>query len=67
MLQIIGWMGCVYLFVKGLEFIANRSYRNDDGSYGVTATVGSVVSWLGAIVFFFMLNAQAGATPSFTP
>lgn len=64
MLQIIGWMGCLYLFVKGLEFIANRSYRSEEGKYYATATAGAVVCWLGAIVFFVLLNAQVEASSS---
>lgn len=27
MLQIIGWLGCVYLFVKGLEICGNQANR----------------------------------------
>jgi hypothetical protein len=62
MLQIIGWMGCVYLLVKCFEFWGSSAYKKEDGSFNGVAAAGSVVAMLAAIVFFFTLNAQASAT-----
>ena len=60
MLQIIGWMGCLYLLVKALELFSDgKARRNDDGSNDVAAMIGGFVAILGAIGFFVMLNAQA--------
>jgi hypothetical protein len=62
MLQIIGWMGCVYLLVKCFEFWGSNAYRKADGSFSGVAAAGSVVAMLGAIVFFLMVNAQASSS-----
>jgi hypothetical protein len=67
MLQIIGWMGCVYLFVKGIEFMASRNYRNNEGGIGGAAIVGPIICWLSAFAFALILNVQAGTASSFTP
>jgi hypothetical protein len=60
MLQIIGWILCLYLVVKGFELF---SAKREEGSGPRTlALLGGIVAWLGAIVFFFMVNAQADSS-----
>ena len=51
MLQIIGWIACLYLVVKGFELLATKE-RN------AVATTGAVISFIGAVVFFFIIQAQ---------
>ena len=60
MLQIIGWILCLYLLVKGFELF---SAKREEGSGPRTlALTGGVIAWLGAVVFFFMVNEQADSS-----
>lgn len=61
MLQIIGWMGCIYLLVKGFEFLANAGYRNEAGRLKVIAGAAVAIAWLSAAVLFVLLNIQSGS------
>lgn len=56
MLQIIGWLLCVYLIVKGCELIAMRH---------TSAYIGAGFALVAAPIFFFMINQQvkAGQNP----
>ena len=56
MLQIIGWLLCVYLIVKGFELLAMKQ---------PTAYVGAAIAFLAAPVFFLLINeqSQSSATP----
>jgi hypothetical protein len=60
MLQIIGWILCLYLVVKGFELFSMK--REEGWSAAAFALVGGLIAWLGAIVFFFMVNAQADSS-----
>lgn len=53
MLQIIGWLLCVYLVVKAFELIAMKD---------VVAYIGALIATVAAIGFFFMINEQVRAT-----
>lgn len=55
MLQIIGWIACLYLVVKGFELLhAAKSQPNADGfAYG-----GAIISFAGAAIFLWMIHAQ---------
>jgi hypothetical protein len=55
MLQIIGWLLCVYLVVKGFELIAMKS---------VWSYVGAAIAFIAAPIFLLLINAQSNATPS---
>jgi hypothetical protein len=60
MLQIIGWILCLYLVVKGFELF---SAKREEGSGPRTlALTGGVIAWLGAVVFFVMVNEQADSS-----
>ena len=63
MLQLIGWLGCLYLFVKGLEFFANSAYRDDNGSLKGSAIFAIAIAWLGSAVMFFAFLVQGLAMP----
>ena len=67
MVQIIGLLLCLYLFVKGFEFLHRQrcSSRTDDRG-GALASVMCLVCILGAGFFAFLLIAQ-GADPGFAP
>lgn len=59
MLQIIGWLGCLYLVVKGLEIFAQKP---DDAD---TARVIAVtLSWLGAVAFAILIYMQGNEARS---
>lgn len=64
MLQIIGFLGCLYLFVKGWEIIANKSYRAEDGTLNGAALAASMFAFAGCAVFVIWLLAQGGAFAS---
>jgi hypothetical protein len=57
MLQIIGWILCLYLVVKGFELFSMK--REEGVASKALACAGGIIAWLGAIAFFFMVNAQA--------
>lgn len=67
MLQIMGWLGCLYLIVKGLEILSNKSHRNEAGGLTGAATLAVLAAFGGAVVFFFLLSAQASNMPSAFP
>ena len=51
MLQIIGWMGCVYLIVKGFELMAKADDRP-------LAKLGAGIAFFSAAVFLVMIHLQ---------
>jgi hypothetical protein len=52
MLQIIGWLFCVYLVVKGFELVAMKH---------VSAYIGAGLSFVAAPIFFLLINQQTKA------
>jgi len=59
MLRIIGWMGCVYLFVKALELFGNAKHRQDpDGEYETFALVGGSISLIASGIFLYFVTVQ---------
>jgi hypothetical protein len=61
MLQIIGWLGCLYLLVKGCEIVANKGNRSAEGHLHGGAVIGAGLAFVGAPIFMLLLLAQAGA------
>lgn len=61
MLQLIGWLGCLYLVVKALEIAGNPQFRTEDGSLKATAMGAIILAWLGAIIFALALAEQGSA------
>lgn len=62
MLQIIGWILCLYLVVKACELL---SMDTDEHRLArPVATAGAVIALGGAAAFFFLINAQIKATNS---
>ena len=64
MLQIIGWLGCVYLIIKGLEIASNIGNRTENGELRGTASAAIIISYLFAFIFAVWLYAQGGAMGS---
>ncbi len=58
MIQIIGLLGCLYLFIKGCEFVASNNYRDETGQMKGSAAVGTMFSFAGAIGFSVALYLQ---------
>jgi len=58
MLQIIGWLGCLYLAIKGLEIGNSRNFQNADGRVTGAGASIAVLSVLGALVFAVALLLQ---------
>ena len=65
MLQIIGWMLCVYMFLKGLEFLTMK--RQEGATETVVAYAGGIIAILGSLLFFVLVNAQASSMPQSMP
>jgi len=71
MLQIIGWLGCFYLLIKGLEIGNSQHFRAENGRVSNAGAMIAVLAIFGAIVFAaaFLLqgdafpNRSSGATP----
>ena len=57
MLQIVGWLGCLYLVVKGFELAGHTR----DGEVSSMHRVGSALAWLGAVAFAAIIYAQGQA------
>lgn len=62
MLQIIGWIGCFYLVIKGIEFIGSNSFRTPDGQITKTASTAALLCFAGAAGFFFVLQYQVSSS-----
>lgn len=67
MIQIIGLLLCLYLFVKGLEFMHRQrcSSRTDDRG-STLAGLAFLICTAGALLFAVLLIAQ-GSDPAFRP
>lgn len=55
MIQIIGWLLCVYLVVKGCELLAMQT-RNAFGT--VLAVIGAIIAFIAAPIFVYLLDVQ---------
>lgn len=53
MLQLVIWLLCVYLVVKGFEILSDPAQRNSFGHFGVA------LAWIAAPVFFVLSIGQA--------
>ena len=64
MLQIIGYLLCVYLIVKGFEFLHRSACAPKDasGAHWATAALMFLGCCAAAVVFFFWFTAQ-GSQP----
>lgn len=61
MIQIVGLLGCLYLFIKGLEISSSNTHRDAEGRFSGNAIFAMILSWVGAFVFALWLLAQGAA------
>lgn len=57
MLEIIGWMLCVYLFVKGCQLLTMK--RQEGRTEQVVAYLAGFGAIVASFLFFWMLTIQA--------
>lgn len=62
MLQIIGLLGCLYVFVKGLEIAGSSTQRDAEGRVAAPAIFAMLLAWLGAFGFALWFIAQGAAS-----
>lgn len=63
MLQLIGWLGCLYLVIKAFEIAANPVYRDDAGKMKNPAMAASLLCCFGAAAFALAFKSQGDAFP----
>lgn len=51
MLQIIGWLGCLYLIVKALEIAGSNVHKGEDGLLKPQSLVAVLLASVGALAF----------------
>ena len=61
MLQIIGWLGCLYLFIKALEICSGSEHRTGQGHLKTSAAIACGLGWAGALGFAVWIFAQGAA------
>jgi hypothetical protein len=65
MLQIIIWLGSVYLILKGFEMLQAGLLASDEQSDAkLIVYLGVVAAVLAAIIFIWLANAQVQGNPS---
>lgn len=64
MLQIIGWLGCLYLFIRSASMGVSREFRNDEGTMIDGAAYLMVLGIAASIGFALWLGAQGEMFPS---
>jgi hypothetical protein len=67
MLQILGWLGCFYLVLKGVQVLQTglASSHKERPFLIVIGGCTLAACVIGAIVFVVLINAQANSTSSF--
>lgn len=60
MLQIIGWILCLYLVVKACELLSMKT--NEHKYAAAVGAIGAVIALVGAGIFFLLINEQVRAS-----
>ena len=63
MLQLIGWLGCVYLFVKGVDILSRVEERKSRLAMGISGAT-ALLAIFGSAWFFVLFWLQAKSFPS---
>ena len=64
MLQIVVWLGCVYLAVKGIDMVRCGLTSGENPAARVTAFLGAGLAFVAVPIFFMMAQQQVqGTTP----
>ena len=58
MLQIITWLGCFYLVIKGLQLLQQSQLAPERSSARSTGYIGFILSLLGAAFFVYIAGQQ---------
>ena len=64
MIQLIGFLLCVYMLVRGLDIRSTVEDRKSASS-ATLANIASVIAIAGAVIFFVLLIVQGDAMPKF--
>jgi hypothetical protein len=59
MVRIVGFLGCLYLLVKGFEFLASSGFRAEDGQLKLGAKIAAAVCFIGGFGFAVWLVVQS--------
>jgi uncharacterized membrane protein len=63
MVQLIGLLLCVYVFVRGLD-IRSRVEDRKSGSSVALANAAAIIAIIAALIFAFLLIVQGNSMPS---
>lgn len=63
MLQLLGWLGCLYLLVKGLAMIGDLTLVDGDGERHPATNIAIMLAIAGAVVFAIFFAVQGNAMP----
>jgi hypothetical protein len=66
MIQLIGFLLCTYMLVRGLD-IGSRAEDRKSRTSAMLANLAGTIAVLGAIVFFLLFVQQGSLIPSFGP
>lgn len=64
MIQLIGFLLCVYMLVRGLD-IRSRIEDRKSAASTKTANAAWIIAVAGAAIFFVLLIVQGNSTPNF--
>ena len=63
MIQLIGLLLCIYVFVRGLDIRSRVEDRKAGGSVAL-ANAAAIIAVLAALIFAFLLIVQGNSIPS---
>lgn len=63
MIQLVGWLGCLYLVIKAFEIAADPGYRDEAGKMKNPAMAASLLCCFGAAAFALAFKSQGDAFP----
>jgi hypothetical protein len=66
MIQLIGLLLCVYVFVRGLDIRSRVEDRKSGGSTAL-ANAAAIIAIIASLVFAFLLVVQGNSVPSASP
>jgi cytochrome bd-type quinol oxidase subunit 2 len=59
MVEIVGFIGCALLLLKGVEFLASGAYRNEEARLRLVAKIAAALCFISSIVFAGWLFIQS--------
>lgn len=64
MIQLIGFLLCVYMFIRGLD-IGSRAEDRKSRTSAILANLAGAIAIIASLIFFLLFIAQGNAVPSF--